>query len=74
MRLDEAATFFGGRMTRGGIYLAGEVQANHAVGIAVYRCFSAATDLKRSYRRGRLKLSDVRGERLSEGVMKQRAC
>ena len=52
--LEEATTFFGGSMTRGGSYLAGEVQANHAVRVAAYRCFSAAADLKRSCRRGRL--------------------
>ena len=54
--------FFGGRMTRGGSYLAREVQANHAVCIAVYRCFSAAADdLKRSCRRGRLEAIGFQG-------------
>ena len=52
--LDEAAIFFGGRMTHGGSYLAGEVQANHAVRIAVHCCFSAAADLRRSCRGGPL--------------------
>ena len=52
--LEEAATFFGGRMTSGESYLAGQVQANHGMCIAVYRYSSAAADLRRSCRRGRL--------------------
>ena len=59
-------------MTRGGSYLTGEVRVNHAVRIATYRCFSAATDPKRSCRRGRLKASYVRGERMSGSVTERR--
>ena len=60
-RLEEAPTSFGGRMTRGGNHLAGEVHVKHAVGIEVYRCFFAAADLKRSCRRERLEAIGCQG-------------
>ena len=71
--LEEAATFLGISMTSGRNYLAGEVQANHAVRIAVYCCFSAAIDLKGHAVENGSRQSERWDEKMSGSVMERRA-
>ena len=53
-RLEEAGVFFGGKDGSGVILQERDSRIVYAVRIAVDRCFSAASDLRMSCRRGRL--------------------